>query len=49
MAELIRRQKDELVQWYKEKGQRAFKAFSEVILFYFFYFIFFYFLFFFLL
>jgi len=29
MAELIRRQKDELVQWYKEKGQRAFKAFSE--------------------
>ncbi|ORX75405.1 hypothetical protein BCR32DRAFT_296922 [Anaeromyces robustus] len=29
MAELIRRQKDELVQWFNEKGQRACKAFSN--------------------
>jgi len=31
MAEIIRRQKDELVQWFNEKGQKACKAFSEVI------------------
>ncbi|KAG4103816.1 hypothetical protein H8356DRAFT_1029647 [Neocallimastix lanati (nom. inval.)] len=31
MAEIIRRQKDELVQWFNEKGQKACKAFSESI------------------
>jgi len=30
MAEILRKQKDELVQWFNEKGQRACKAFSNV-------------------
>jgi len=30
MAEILRRQKDELVQWFNDKGQKACKAFSNV-------------------